>query len=280
MFGATPPSLDRQNLISDPLTFQKFPTRETPAGLFLKIRDHFPYAFLLESMEGPRKEARYSFLGFHPRLVLTAKDGQATIHNNQTESTEQIKTDNPLLVLRELIRPFKQASISHRFCGGAVGYLSYDIIHYWESIPRQPTDTFGFPDLEMGIYEDGLIFDHTCGEASYFFRSENRLDELREIAGQAASPPRLTYSPPITNISQGTYQKLIEKIKKHVRRGDIFQTVLSRRYEFSTKGDLGQFYLALRQINPSPYMYYLKMEDRQIIGSSREMLSRVRGPTI
>jgi anthranilate synthase component 1 len=259
---------------------KKFPVECTPADLFLKVREQYSYAFLLESMEGPRKEASFSYVGFNPSLVFSAKDGLVVLQDQESGDLIKQRVQDPFDLLKELLGPGHPSKGTERYQGGAVGYISYDAIRYFEELPQMTTDDSKFPDLEMGIYQDGVIFDHTRGSISYFYRTDNRLNDVLALTSQESEIQDLSYSPPTTNISQGKYESLVEQIKEYVTSGDIFQAVLARKYEFKIKGDLGRFYLALRRINPSPYMYYLKMDERQIVGSSPEMLARVSGPTI
>ncbi len=160
--------------------------------------------------------------------------------------------------------------------GGALGYISYDAIRYIEKLPNQKPDYLHFPDLEMGIFEDGIVFDHTLNQAYYYFRRENRLKEIEDLLKEpAAKEEQFTYSQPAVNISKEDFEKAVEKAKEYVTAGDIFQVVLSKRFQFQYTGSLLTFYKSLRQINPSPYMFYYKSDKRQIVGASPEMLVRI-----
>jgi anthranilate synthase component 1 len=127
----------------------------------------------------------------------------------------------------------------------------------------------------MGIYDDGFIFDHLRQQAIYYYQEENRLGEVEKLLKQPNENASLSYAEPRVNISKERFEKAVEKAKEYVTAGDIFQVVLSKRYQFQIKGDLLPFYQSLRSINPSPYMYYYKAGERQIVGSSPEMLVRV-----
>jgi anthranilate synthase component I len=166
--------------------------------------------------------------------------------------------------------------VDFRFVGGALGYISYDAIRYIEKLPNQKPDDLQFPDVEMGIFEDGFVFDHTINQAYYYFRGENRLAEVTERLKQPTTQEKpFTYTPPAVNISKGDFEKAVTKAKQYVTAGDIFQVVLSKRFQFQYTGSLLTFYKSLRQINPSPYMFYYKSDKRQIVGASPEMLVRV-----
>jgi anthranilate synthase component 1 len=132
-----------------------------------------------------------------------------------------------------------------------------------------------FPDLEMGIFDDGFIFNHAQKQAFYYYRQDNRLSEVERLLKQPCDLEALSYTQPTVNTKKEHYEKAVEKAKEYVTAGDVFQVVLSKRYQFQVKGDLIPFYQSLRSINPSPYMYYYKAGDRQIVGSSPEMLVRI-----
>ena len=185
------------------------------------------------------------------------------------------KTSDPLNLIEELLKQEAVSNTEFRFAGGAVGYISYDAVRYWEKLPDAKQDQVGFPDLEMGIFDDGFVFNHPKQEAFYYYREENRLDEVECLLNQPADIEELSFTKPKINTKKETFEKAVEKAKKYVTSGDIFQVVLSKRYQFKVKGSLIPFYQALRNINPSPYMYYYKSGERQIVGSSPEMLVRV-----
>jgi anthranilate synthase component 1 len=230
---------------------------------------------MLESMEGPRKLARYSFIGFNPRQTVSVKNGTATILNQNTGEESAEKTSDLLLTLEKLVKNSPVPNIGFRFVGGAVGYISYDTVRYWEKLPRKAVDDLNFPDAELGIFDDGIIFDHRQSTAYYYYTNENRLPEVEALMKQPADAESLSYTQPKVNVKKERFQKAVEKAKEYVAAGDIFQVVLSKRYDFRILGDLVAFYRSLRGINPSPYMYFLKNGERQIVGSSPEMLVRV-----
>jgi anthranilate synthase component I len=207
-------------------------------------------------------------------MTIQAKNGQATVTDQKTGQKIRQKTSDPLMLIQEALKPKAVHNHEFRLVGGAVGYISYDAVRYWEKLP-QPKGDLGFPDVEMGIYDDGFIFDHTRKLALYYYQEENRLPEVEKVLKKPADEGSLEVSEPKVNISQERFEKSVEKAKEYVTAGDIFQVVLSKRYQFQTKGSLIPFYQSLRQINPSPYMYYYKADERQIVGSSPEMLVRV-----
>ncbi len=226
-------------------------------------------------MEGPKKLAQYSFLGFDPRLTVRAKGTEMTFQNKEPDGEVRIEIDDPLDVVEKIVNERECSYERLRFIGGAVGYVSYDAVRYWERLPDIAVDDLNFPDVEVGIFDDGIVFDHSRGEAFYYYREKNRFDELKDLMKEPADPETLSFTSPKMNMEKERYEESVRRAKEYVASGDILQVVLSKRYEFDVKGDLASFYSALRRINPSPYMYFLKMGDRQIVGSSPEMLVRV-----
>jgi anthranilate synthase component 1 len=258
----------------------KLPFSNTPIEIFTKLYKRCRYAYLLESIEGPEKLAQYSFIGFNPRLIIRVKGREAVIEDTGSGEKSVEKVSDPLEVVKKTlggrVSPFQR----FRLGGGAVGYITYDVIRQWEKIPSKAVDDLGFPDLEMGVYDDGIVFDHVKEEGYYCYTTEYRLGEICGLLKESDDYVPITYEPPTTNISKEDYETAVVKAKEYIVAGDIFQVVPSKRFEFRFKGNLIAFYRSLREINPSPYMYYLKMGDRQIVGSSPEMLVRVDGDTV
>ncbi len=269
VFGSAPTQ-------TKPLNYVKFNYTNQPLEIFSKLHQKYKTAYLLESIEGPQKLAQFSFLGFDPKINITAKNGAVTITNLQTNQTLKKQTNDPFKLIAEQLQPYANHMVDFRFIGGALGYISYDAIRYIEKLPSQKPDDLHFPDIEMGIFEDGIVFNHTINQAYYYFRSENRLAEITELLkGSVPTEEQFTYTQPTINISKGNFEKAVEKAKQYITAGDIFQVVLSKRFQFQYTGSLLSFYKSLRQINPSPYMFYYKSDKRQIVGASPEMLVRV-----
>jgi len=233
---------------------------------------------LLESVEGPKRIARFSFIGFNPKLEFTVKDGVASVRDLASGESVSFEVENPLEDLRRLVGS-GFGGLDLRFVGGAVGYVSYDAIRYWERLPRSAEDALRFPDMHFGFYDDVLVFDHEKDETIYVYREKDRSGELLELVEEADEDAggSLSFTSPRANLSREEYEGIVARAKEYIESGDIFQVVLSRRYDFNVEGDLSRFYLKLRKINPSPYMYFLKMGSRRIIGSSPETLVRVEG---
>ncbi|MFH0897400.1 MAG: anthranilate synthase component I [Candidatus Bathyarchaeota archaeon] len=249
---------------------------QNPLDLYTKLYNNYDYAYLLESVEGPQKLAEFSFIGFNPKKIILTKNGKTEILERKSRHT--IRSDNPLEAIEKEIHANKVPNYTFRLIGGAVGYISYDAIRYWETLPNTTIDDLNLPDIEMGIYDDGIIFDHRGKKAYYYFINERRFNELQEKLQKTLlnnENTTIRYDKPGLNICKEDFEESVRKAKQYIFDGDIFQVVLSKRYEFNLTGNLINFYKALRSINPSPYMYFLKHGDRQIIGSSPEMLVRV-----
>jgi anthranilate synthase component 1 len=270
---------DLQNILNlenakKQLKVKEITTRFSPPELFLEVQERFDYAYLLESMVGPEKLAQFSFIGFEPRDIVTGKNGLVKINRWDLDEEIIIKTDDPIDVLEEIVINENHHQ-NFRFIGGALGYISYDAVRYWERLPEIAVDDLKLPDIEMGIFEDGFIFDHVQGKTFYYHRGQDNSNLLDELETSESNFGSLSHTSLKSNVTQEKHEKSVERAKDYIASGDIFQVVLSKRYDFRIDGELTKFYIALRNINPSPYMYFLKMGKRRIIGSSPEMLVRV-----
>ena len=259
---------------------------ETPVSAYLKVARP-PYSFLLESVEGGERLGRYSFIGTEPYTTCKTGPGQP------------LGAIDPLLPLQKELDKYRVVPVSGlpRFQGGAVGYLAYDVVHYFE--PRVPTlavDPFGVPESLFMFTDTLLVFDHlrhdikVVSHARIDGRVEDaykeaigRIELLVERLSQPITPPvgELSLAPMhenvevTSNFSREGYLAAVKRIKEYVYAGDVIQVVLSQRLMRPTQAHPFQIYRALRTINPSPYMYYLELEDFQIIGASPEMLLQV-----
>jgi len=253
--------------------FHRIPYR-SPASIFFKLSAGHDYAFLLESRTGLGNTAQYSYIGCDPAAVVRVKDGVTTV--NQREKQVQ----DPLEAVSRHISLKRHAQHRFAFLGGAVGYLSYDAVRYWERLPQIAVDDLDFPDLEMGIYDDGIVLDHVRREAYYFHLEESRYEELSALLCKPCEVGDVVIEHPRVNVGKEEYESMVAKAKAYIAAGDIFQAVLSKRYSFAFSGDLAPVYLTLRAMNPSPYMFYLKMQDRAIIGTSPETLVKLAADKI
>jgi anthranilate synthase component 1 len=253
-----------------------FKYTKQPIELFTRLHRKYKIAYLFESIEGPKKLAHFSFLGFDPPTTISAKNGTVTLYNTRTHETTTQQTDDPFKLLQEQLNLCSNNVVDFRFVGGALGYISYDAIRYIEILPTKKDGLSSFYDFEMGIFEDGIVFDHIQNQAYYYFRKENRLEEIQALLKDCAIKEEpFSYSQLETNHTKESFKTSVEKAKQYVTAGDIFQVVISKRLQFQFKGNLLTFYKSLREINPSPYMFYFKIGDRQIVGASPEMLIRV-----
>ena len=262
-------------LTQSKLKLQRFRYSTNPLQTFLGLTNQSDYCYLLESAEGPRQLAQYSFIGFSPPRIILAKNRSYNELSADNHST--FHTDDPFLALRRTLTQNSTSYRGLRFVGGLVGYFSYDAARYLEKLPARSRDDLMLPDFEFGVYDDGIVFDHITGQAYYYWYNENRIRDIELLLRNTTKESRLEAYGLRTNLTQGSFENNVRKAKQYIRAGDIFQAVLSKRFEFSFQGDLVRFYRRLRGINPSPYMYFLKMKDRAIIGSSPEMLGRVDG---
>jgi len=263
----------KKNQVSH-LKFRELSFKETPLETFSKLYNKYENAYLLESIEGPKKLSQYSFIGFNPELTITIKNSEVVIYNKRTEEKEKEKIIDPLSVISKTLRN-RPGFLEQRFVGGAVGYIGYDAVRCWEQLPKIADDDQQFPDVQMGIFDDGIIYDHINRQAFYYYLHKNRLEEINKQLQETENKEPLTHKQLKVNISKERFEKAVENAKEYVKAGDVFQVVLSKRYDFQIEGNLIGFYRNLRKINPSPYMYFLKSGEHQIIGSSPEMLVRV-----
>jgi len=206
-------------------------------------------------------------MGFDPEYIVKGYYDKVTIQSRDGK-IETIVTDDPLLEIKKLVK--KTEDQTYRYLGGAVGVINYDAIRLWEKLPKNHSITE--PIMEFGIYNDGILFDNKQKKSLYFYYEENRVDEIKTsepIFGD------FKMSKISTNLDKDKFSKIVEKAKKYIYDGDIFQVVLSRKFSFNGHGDYLKVYEKLRSLNPSPYLYHLKMGEKLTIGSSPEMLLRV-----
>jgi anthranilate synthase component I len=247
--------------------------------LFAKIYSAYDKVFILESLSGPRELSEMTVIGFDPEISVTCNSSKFKVYNRKGKLLHDWKVTEPLTQLRKIVPRIDDNRF--RFVGGAVGYISYDVIRFWEDLPnKHKRMKRHFPLLEFGIYTDGILYDHLNNQAYYF--STGRRSRLRVIQKVVATKSHYAdnarnffYSNPKTNMSKTQFVKAVEKLKRYIYDGDVYQVVLSRKMKFNVKGNLLHVYRMLREVNPSPYMYLLKIANRYIIGSSPEMLVRV-----
>ena len=235
--------------------------------VYNKISRNYSHSFLFESLTGPEELAETSIMGFDPEFIVKGYYDRVTIENRDG-NVETITTTDPLNKIKELV--LKTSDQTYRYLGGAVGHINYDAIRLWEKIPKtHPTDE---PIMEFGIYTDGILFDNKQKKSFYFYYERNRVDEIKSTESDF---DEFTMSEITSNLDEDKFTSIVKKAKKYIYDGDIFQVVLSRKFSFEASGDYLKVYEKLRALNPSPYLYHLKMNQKVIIGSSPEMLIRV-----
>ncbi len=267
---------------------------DTPVSALRKI-DNGKYAYLLESVQGGEKWARYSFLGVDPALVIKCKGNQVELIKNG--ETERKTVDNPLDYLKRIITAYQPVPVDGlpRFWGGLVGYMSYDIVRFFETLPIETEDDLGVPDAVFLLTDTLLIFDNvnlkikvvsnvflddSVDPRKAYAEARQRVDKL--IARLKEPIPYLPLEEPYpidlpldSNMDKQEYMRIVKKAKEYIRAGDVFQVVLAQRFHTKAPREVFNIYRALRTINPSPYMFYLKLDDFQLIGASPEVLVRV-----
>jgi anthranilate synthase component 1 len=287
-----------------PVSFETYADLETPIGIYKKLGG-FSNRFLLESAEVGEKWGRYSFIGKNP--FLTVKGSGRLTELKYRDGGSEIVENNPFEVMKELMVKYRGASIKNlpRFTGGAVGFLSYDTVRYFENLPGIPSDDVCIPELHFMFADEIIAFDHfkhklhiivnlhVSGkdERKYLERKYNNvIDRIKEIYNElkAASRTLSGSTVPVpsaagagmkitANIDREKFCENVAKAKEYIKDGDIFQVVLSRRFRVETACSPFNVYRALRTINPGPYMYFLEFDGYSVVGSSPEMLVRVEG---
>ncbi|HEX3017497.1 MAG TPA: anthranilate synthase component I [Caproicibacter sp.] len=266
----------------------------TPVGIFAALKDSSENCFLLESVEQSERWGRYSFIGVNPKAEIVIRDGKATITSDGTSRTESIT--NPAEFLNDYLAEYKSPHFAGypRFTGGLAGYFGYDMLRYLEKkLGNPPKDDLNMADSVLHRYDEVIAFDHLSGKAfvilhidrksdvkSQYEACEKRAEELFQQISQGvpecSSGPKAAGETVIrSNVSKQEFTERIEKAKRYIRAGDIFQVVPSRRFEAENPPDAFQVYRMLRATNPSPYLYYFQAPDYQIAGASPEMLVRV-----
>lgn len=270
---------------------------DTPVSAFMKIDDGGD-AFLLESVEGGEKWGRYSFLGVEPRMVIRSIGDSVEVIEGK--NTRVLKGD-PIDIIQGLLKDYRPASVegAPRFSGGAIGYMGYDIVRHIERLPDLSPRELGLPDIYLIITDTFLVFDNVehrikivsnayidkgsdLDEA--YARSVAKIDaivaKLRKGVPERAQAPSAGPLSITSNFKREDFLKAVERVKEYIVEGDIFQAVISQRFSAPLTTDPFDIYRALRVINPSPYMFYLKLGEATLAGSSPEILVRVEGESV
>ena len=244
----------------------------TQFEIYNKFSRNYTHSFLFESLTGPEELAETSIMGFDPSIIVKGYSNKVIfLYKDGTQKT--IKTDDPLETLKQFLE--KVSDQSYRYLGGAVGVINYDAVTLWEKIPQ--SHSIDMPLMEFGIYEDGILYDNKQNKSFYFYYKENRINKIKLSENKFDD---FHVSEISVNLDKSKFIKIVDQAKKYIHDGDVFQVVLSRRFSFEANGDYLKVYKILRSMNPSPYLYHMKMNDRTIIGASPEMLLRVTGDVV
>ncbi len=265
----------------------------TPVSAFLALRRDAHYPFLLESVEGGEQLARYSFIGRNPYRVVEARGSEVTIEEGGDKTTREADVFSVLKDYLTSHVEVRQPDLP-RLTGGAVGFVAYDAVRLVERLPHPPPDDLGVPDALWCFYKTAVAFDHVRHQvvlmAHLFIDEETNLrvaydaaqaelDALaRDLHAPLATlptPVRLRQGQARSNLTREAFAESVEQARTFIYEGDIFQVVLSQRFEMQFTGDAFNLYRALRQVNPSPYLFFLDFGDITLVGSSPEVLVRV-----
>jgi anthranilate synthase component 1 len=240
--------------------------------LFKKIEKRFDNCVMLESLGEESYISRHSIIGFDPEKILWADEGYLHIEDRQG-NRESYASENPYYLLREIV---PQNIISRKYAGGLTGYIGYDCMNYFEpSLNLQHSDMFDI--FRFGVFKDGLILDKMTGEVFYFYYEDSRIALVDEILASdcPANGPLKIYNLGDT-MSQQDHADAVMKVKQDIVDGKIFQTEVGFKKRFRLEGDTINIYEQLREVNPSPQMYYVKFGEQKLIGASPELLFRLR----
>ena len=275
---------------------------ETPVSVLMKLQKR-SCAFLLESVEGGEKWGRYTFLGADPKAVFRVR-GEEVIIEERGAIERHKHQGQPLKFLKELIGNYRPVAVDGcpRFYGGAVGFLGYDMVRYFERLPARAADDLDTDDAVFLIMDRMIIFDnvrHTikvvaCGftggdaaPAAVYEDCRKRIDEMLALLGSqeegigAGEPAVSLDAPPLqSNMTRDFFEEMVKRAKDYIVDGDIIQVVLSQRFQMENHLSPLNLYRALRYVNPSPYLFFLKLRDVTLIGSSPEVLVRLEEKTV
>jgi anthranilate synthase component 1 len=269
----------------------------TPVSAFLAVAGREPHAFLLESVERGEQIGRYTFLGARPYMRVKAREGSVEIERGRKR---EVVRDNVFQVVKRLLREHHPATVPGLppFTAGAVGYFAYDVVRQLERIGNHAKDDLSLPDAELMFFDRLLAFDHLRHQIHIMAAADVKSESprraydraLRDIAAierklaAGLSPAMWRKSVKAKGklkVHAGTkrenFLRGVERCKEYIAAGDIFQVVFSQRLDFTPEVEPFDLYRSLRQVNPSPYLYFLRSGDTHILGSSPEMLVRVTG---
>ena len=289
-------ALAEQNYNRIPVTREVLADLETPLSCYLKLA-RGAYSYLFESVQGGEKWGRYSLIGMPATTILKVYGDQLTIERDGEQLVSR-NTDDPLREIEEFQSSYRMPELPQlpRFTGGLVGYFGYDTVRYIEPRLKKsvPPDALGTPDILLMVSDEVVIFDNLLGklilvvhedasEPNAWNLAQTRLDELEaKLANPLPDLPPLKMqgsglqeSAFVSSFGEQNFKQAVNKIKDYVLAGDVMQVVPSQRLSMDFEAEPLNLYRALRCLNPSPYLYYLDMDDFQIAGSSPEILARL-----
>ncbi|MCX5699970.1 MAG: anthranilate synthase component I [Candidatus Omnitrophica bacterium] len=273
---------------------------DTPVSAFLKLSKN-EYSFLLESVEGQEKLARYSFLGTRPSLIFRSKGRNIEISylHNKSKVKKFLTKNSPIDEVKAIMSRFRSVSVKGlpRFCGGLVGFIGYDMVRFFEDIPDENLDHLKVDDCILMLADTLLVFDHVkhtikivsniilpqgrlsvSKKSSIYNRAVQRIESIQADFNKPIVEKRFTrFSKKLnfsSNFTKSEFEKIVSVAKKYIKNGDIIQVVPSQRFKIKTDKEPFAIYRALRSLNPSPYMYFLQLKDLTLVGASPEMLAR------
>jgi len=267
---------------------------ETPISLFKKVAQG-PESFLLESVEGGERWGRYSFIGYRSHLVIRVRGEEIELRRGNHQCT-RFKA-RPFVYLKNLMKGFHAAPVSGlpRFFGGLVGYLSYDMVRFFERLPDPKPDDVGMSDAVFTMPEQVIIYDNltqtikvvvNCyvpddvSPTDVYDQAVEQIEETEKLL-QVSMPSQPKQSGPrqaltlMANMDRGRFENIVSQAKQYIEQGEAIQVVLSQRFHADLHVEPFEIYRALRRVNPSPYMYYLQFSDEVVIGASPEVLVRL-----
>ncbi|MFI8577486.1 anthranilate synthase component I [Rossellomorea aquimaris] len=262
----------------------------TPISLFQSLKGK--KKFLLESSLKHEQSGRYSFVGSDPYLECKAYGNTVQLKKPSASEVDEIE-GNPIEIIQNLIPSQKLKDAPFPFTGGGIGYLGYDVIRLYEDIGVTPQDELEMPDIHLMFYEKVIVFDHLEHKVFIVVMNEWTEDQtgdlnkkVKEVEAELNNVYLKTHKKKLDRLSfhaqtsKGEFMEKVEKAKKSIGEGEIFQVVLSQRLQASFSGDPFSFYRSLRKSNPSPYMFFIDFEDYVVLGASPESLLKVQGREI
>ncbi|WP_190283517.1 anthranilate synthase component I [Cellulosilyticum sp. ST5] len=279
-----------------PIRLEMYMDFQTPIAILSRIKEEYDRYFMLESIEGGEKIARYTFIGCNPKANFFVKDGKSFYVTREKVSCSE---ENPLKVLKGILEGYKAPKLEGLppFTGGAVGYFGYETVKYVEKLKLSNKDELQAADMKLMFFDEIIAFDHFKQKLILIFNvdtksgaieeayseGKRRLEELAEFISRPTKRRKVQFEEELSfesNTSKEAFMKRVEKAKEYIRNGDIFQVVLSQVFKAKLESNLFDVYRVLRTINPSPYMYLMQFDDLQLAGASPETLVKVQGSVV